>query len=73
MAQIYLQSFYFCTEICANDLGTFVGNEEYYFDELVEMNLLGPKVVVKLVGGWCSAAVSPQLCHVRAHTAIIVI
>ena len=38
---IYLQNFHFCTKICANDSGTFVGKEGYHLEEGAEVSLLG--------------------------------
>ena len=43
LTRIHLQSFCFCTEICADNPDTFVKNKGYHFDEDAEMNLLGPK------------------------------
>ena len=34
---------HFCTKIHANDPGTFVKNEGYYFEEEVKVNFLRPK------------------------------
>ena len=43
LARIHLQSFYFCTEMRANDPSTFTENRGYHLKEGVEMNLLGPR------------------------------
>ena len=42
LAQIHLQSFHFCTKICANDPDTFIRNRKYHLEEGVEMSGLAP-------------------------------
>ena len=61
MARIHLQRFYFCTEIRADDPGTFVGNRGYHFEEGSVLSILTPRLAGGLVGEWQRDAVNAQL------------
>ena len=58
-----LTIFLFYTKMCADNLSIFYRNIGYHFEKVVEMGLLGPRVVVKLVRGRRSTVVNTRLCH----------